>query len=72
MFSKTRIALSLAMVLGAASAALANDRNDVQQDERGGYAGSTHGNTFGNAGVAYGYAVAPGQWHRPSRGQIRH
>jgi hypothetical protein len=68
MFTTTKIALSVAIVLGAASAALAND----QSDERGGFviAGSTdgvnpvyHKDIFGNAGSAFGYAPSPKQTH---------
>jgi hypothetical protein len=72
MFTKTKIALSVAMVLGAASAALAGSENT---EDRGGYviSGSTdgvnpvyHRDIFGDAGKAYGYAVLPSQKHRPS------
>jgi hypothetical protein len=67
MFTKTKIALSLAVILGAASAALANDKSS---DESGGFviAGSTvgvnpayHRDDFGKAGTAYGYAPS---WHK--------
>jgi hypothetical protein len=68
MLTKTKIALSVAIVLGAASMALAND----QSEERGGYviAGSTdgvnpvfHPDLFGKGGSAYGYVVSPKQTH---------
>jgi len=66
MFTKTKIALSVAMILGAASAALANE----QTEERGGFviAGSTvgvnpayHKDIFGSAGNAYAYAPSSKQ-----------
>jgi hypothetical protein len=64
MFTKMKVALSVALVLGAGSAALAND----QGEERGGYviAGSTvgvnpayHRDILGNGATAYGYVVSP-------------
>jgi hypothetical protein len=72
MFTKTKIALSVAMVLGAASGALASNEHDGTGS---GYviSGSTdgvnpvyHQGIFGSAGRAYGYAVLPSQKHRPS------
>jgi hypothetical protein len=72
MFNKTKIALSIAMVLGAASGALASNEHD--SDGYGGYviSGSTdgvnpvyHQDIFGSARKAYGYAVLPSQKHRP-------
>jgi ABC-type sugar transport system substrate-binding protein len=74
MFTKTKTALSVAIVLGAlgtASAALAGD----QTDERGGYVlpGSTdgvnpvyHPGIFGNADAAkaYGFVASPRRKHR--------
>ena len=71
MLTKTKVVLAAALMLGAASAALAND----QTDERGGFVvpGSTvgvnpayHQDEFGSAAKAYGYAVSPSQKHRPS------
>jgi hypothetical protein len=68
MLTKTKIALSIAVVLGAVSTALAND----QGEERGGYviAGSTdgvnpvyHPDIFGNGASAYGYAVTTKRMH---------
>lgn len=74
MLTKTKIALATAIILGTASAALAND----QTDERGGYQvqtwqqigqdqnriqGQHH---TGNAGSAFGYVVAPKHSHRAS------
>jgi hypothetical protein len=75
MFTKTKIVLSVAMVLGAASAALAGSENT---EDRGGFviSGSTdgvnpayHRDLFGNAGKAYGYAGSPS--HRPSQDHTR-
>src|SRR5882757_9886061 len=76
MFTKTKIALSVAMVLGAASAALAGSENT---EDRGGYviSGSTDGVNpvyhprwfpgyaahHENVGDVYGYAAWP-QTHR--------
>lgn len=77
MFTKTKIALSVAMVLGAASAAFAGSENT---EDRGGFviAGSTdgvnpvyHQDLFGDAGKAYGFAGSVSPGHRPSHGQIR-
>jgi hypothetical protein len=72
MVTKTKIALSVAMILGAASAALANE----QTEERGGFVivGSTVGvnpayhQDIGNAGNAYAYAPSPKQV-RPAKQQ---
>ena len=74
MFTKTKTALSVAIVLGAlgsASAALAGD----QTEERGGYVlpGSMdgvnpvyHPGIFGNADAAkaYGFVASPSRKHR--------
>jgi hypothetical protein len=74
MFTKTKTALSVAIVLGAlgtASAALAGD----QTEERGGYVlpGSMdgvnpvyHPDIFGNADAAkaYGFVASPSRKHR--------
>jgi hypothetical protein len=77
MFTKTKVALSVAMVLGAlgtASAAWAGSKDD-DGSGGGGFVirGSTdgvnpvyHRDIFGDAGKAYGYAVLPSQKHRPS------
>ena len=77
MFNKTKVALSVAMVLGAlgtGSVAWAGSDNDADSGQ-GGFVirGSTdgvnpvyHQDIFGNAGKAYGYAVSPSQKHRPS------
>jgi hypothetical protein len=81
MLTKTKALLAAAVVLGSASAALANDN-----EERGGYVlpGSMdgvnpvyHPEWFGpaarqnNAGEAYGFAPAPKQTHRHVRTQDR-
>jgi hypothetical protein len=78
MFTKTKIALSVAMLLGAlgtASVAWAGSKDDADSGQ-GGFVvrGSTdgvnpvyHQDIFGNAGKAYGYAVLPSQKHRASR-----
>jgi hypothetical protein len=77
MFTKTKIALSVAVVLsalGITSVAWAGGgQNDA--DSHGGFVirGSTdgvnpvyHQDEFGSAAKAYGYAVSPSQKHRPS------
>jgi hypothetical protein len=75
MFTKTKMVLSVALVLGAGSAALAND----QGEERGGFviAGSAdgvnpvyHRDTLGNGGTAYGYAVSPKQTYSTKHQRI--
>jgi hypothetical protein len=81
MLTKTKALLAAALVLGTASAALAND-----DDERGGYVlpGSMdgvnpayHPRWFPNyprhtsAGAAYGYAAAPKHTHRHVQTQAR-
>jgi hypothetical protein len=70
MLTKTKIALATALILGTASAALAND----QTDERGGYQVQTWQQIgqdqrklhSGNAGSAFGYVVSPKHTHRAS------
>ena len=67
MLTKTKIALATALILGGASAALAND----QTDERGGYQVQTWQQIeqdqrkfhSGNAGSAFGYVVSPKHTH---------
>jgi len=75
MLTKLKIALSAALVLGAASAALANDSGENHQDEdRGSVTGVNHPTWFGNSaspGGAYGYAAAPIHKHRPAREQTQ-
>jgi hypothetical protein len=80
MLTKTKIALAAALILGTASAALAND-ND--RNDRGGYQVQTWQQIeqgqrdfenqiqrqyhTGNAGSAFGYVVSPKHTHRASR-----
>ena len=75
MFAKTKIALSVALILGAASAALAHDSGENHQDEdKGSVAGVNHLTQPGNsasAGGAYGYAAAPIHKHRPLHEQTQ-
>jgi hypothetical protein len=75
MFAKTKIALSVALILGAASAALANDSGENHQDEdKGSVAGVNHPTRPGNsasAGGAYGYAAAPIHKRRPVHEQTQ-
>jgi hypothetical protein len=55
MFTKTKIALSVALILGAASAALANDSGENHQDEdRGSVVGVKHPTWSGNSASAGG------------------
>ena len=71
MLTKTKIALATALVLGTASATLAND-ND--RNDRGGYQVQTWQQIgqdqrqyhTGNAGSAFGYVVSPKHTHRSS------
>jgi hypothetical protein len=73
MFTKTKIALSVALIFGAASAALANDSGENHQDEdRVVVSGSVARvnpsvGKFVNAGGAYGYAAAPMRKQTQSR-----
>ncbi len=78
MLTKTKIALATALILGTASAALANE----QTDERGGGPVQTWQDIArdrqdiqnqiqrlyhtGNAGSAYGYVVSPKHTHQAS------
>jgi hypothetical protein len=57
MFTKTKIALSVALILSAASAALANDSGENHQDEDRSVVSASMARV--NAGGAYGYAAAP-------------
>jgi hypothetical protein len=67
MFNTTKIALAAALVLGAASTALANDSGENHQDEdRAVVSGGMTGKSA-NAGAAYG--SAPIHKQRPARGQ---
>jgi hypothetical protein len=56
MFTKVKSALSIAFILGAASAALANDSGENHQDEDRSVV--SHSLTRG-AGGAYDYVAAP-------------
>jgi hypothetical protein len=69
MLTKTKIAFAAALIIGAASAALASDSGENHQDEdRGSVVGVNHltwsGNSA-NAGIAYGYA--PARIHKRSQ-----
>jgi hypothetical protein len=83
MFTKTKIALSVALILGAASAALAG--NDIDESVSSAQAArEMHGNplpwwwnssdtgrgSFANAGNAYGYVASPTQQEDLSRKKI--
>ena len=80
MFTKTKIALSVALILGAASAALAG--NDIDESVSSAQAArEMHGNplpwwwnapaqgrgSFAQAGNAYGYVASPTQQEDLSR-----
>jgi hypothetical protein len=71
MFTKTKIVLSVALIFGAASAALANDSGENHQDEdRSAVSRSVAqvnpwAGKSANAGGAYGYAAAPIHKQRP-------
>jgi hypothetical protein len=66
MFTRTKIALATALILGAACPALAGDSGENHQDEdRVAASGST-----AKAGGAYGY-VAPIHRQRPAQTQSR-
>jgi hypothetical protein len=75
MLAKTKIALSAALILSAASAALANDSGENHQDEdRGSVAGVNHLTWSGNSasvGGAYSYAAAPIHRYRPVHDQTQ-
>jgi hypothetical protein len=77
MSTKTKIALSVAVILGTASAALANDQSS---EERGGFviAGSTvgvnpayHRDDLGKAGTAYGYVTSWSKTQGAKRTNVR-
>jgi alpha-galactosidase/6-phospho-beta-glucosidase family protein len=74
MFTKTKIALAAALVLGTASAALANDSGENHQDnDRSTVVGVNHmtwGNSASAAG-AYGYAAPSIHKHRPVHDQTQ-
>jgi len=64
MFNHAKIALAAALVLGAASAARANDSGENHQDED-----RVVSSTSAGAGGAYGSAAAPMHKQRPARTQ---
>jgi hypothetical protein len=77
---RTSIAISAAIVLGIVGAATAALANDSGENDRGGYVvpGSMvgvnpayHPGWFSQAGNAYGYAPVPIQTHRPVRAGTR-
>jgi hypothetical protein len=73
MFTKTKIALSVALIFGAASTALANDSGENHQDEDRAAVSSVvriNGKTA-YAGGAYGYAASLIHKQQPGREQTR-
>ena len=77
MFTKTTIALSVALIIGAASAALANDSGENHQDEDRAVVSRSVAlvnpwvGKSANAGGAYGYAAAPIHMQRPVHKQTQ-
>ena len=85
MLTKTKVVLAAALMLGTASAALANDSGE---NDMGGFVmpGSMDGvnpalhprwfpgyaTSHGTAGEAYGYAVSPKHRHHVTHERIRH
>jgi hypothetical protein len=70
MFTHTKIALATVLILGAASAARANDSGENHQDEnRSAVVSGSVARV--NAGGAYGYAAAPIHKQRPVHGQTQ-
>jgi uncharacterized low-complexity protein len=69
MFTHTKIALATALILGAASAARANDSGENHQDENRSAVSSSVARV--NAGGAYGYAAAPIHKQRPVHKQTQ-
>jgi hypothetical protein len=73
MFTKTTIALSVALILGAASAALANDSGENHQDNDRSVVSRSVAQLnpwvggSANASDDYGYAAAPIHKQRPVR-----
>jgi hypothetical protein len=68
MLTKTKIALATALMLGTASATLANDidPNPSSAQAAREWRQFLGQNQTGNAGNAYGYVVSPKQAHRAS------
>jgi hypothetical protein len=73
MFTKTTIAFAAALILSAASAALAGDSGENHQDNDRSVRSVAQINPWAgqsaNAGGAYGYTAAPTQKQRPARTQ---
>jgi hypothetical protein len=66
MLSKTKIALATALVLGTASAALANDIDVNPSSAQSAREWREFLGNNQNAGNAYGYVVSPKHTHRAS------
>jgi hypothetical protein len=68
MLTKTKVALASALILGTASAALANDIdvNPSAAQSAKEWQQFLGQNQTGNGGSAYGYVVSPKQAHRAS------
>ena len=66
MLTKTKIALATALILGSASAALANDIETNPSTAQSVREWREFQGQTGNAGTAYGYVVSPKQTHRAS------
>ena len=71
MLTKTKIALATALILGSASAALANDIETNPSTAQSVREWREFQSQTGNAGTAYGYVVSPKQTHRASHEQIK-
>jgi hypothetical protein len=73
MFTKTKIAFAAALILSAASAAMAGDSGENHQDNDRSARSVAQINPWAgqsaNAGSAYGYTAAPTQKQRPARTQ---
>ena len=73
MLTKTKVALASALILGTASAALANDIDvnpSAAQSAKEWQQFLGH-NQSGNAGAAFGYVASPKQTHRASHEQTQ-
>jgi hypothetical protein len=73
MLTRTKIALATALILGTASAALANDIDvnpSSAQSAKEWQQFLGHGQT-GTAGAAFGYVASPKQAHRASHEQTQ-
>jgi hypothetical protein len=73
MLTKTKIALATALMLGTASAALANDIDPSPSSAQAAreWRAFLGQNQTGNAGTAYGYVVSSKPAHRASHGRIQ-